>query len=43
MGRTDDEDVSQPGGEHVTVGILHVHDIEGAGVTLPKHRYRSGN
>jgi hypothetical protein len=34
-GRTDDEDVSQAGGEHVTVGILHVHYIEGTGVTLP--------
>jgi hypothetical protein len=40
-GRTDDEDVSQAGGEHMTVGILHVHDIEGTGVTLPATKNNS--
>ena len=29
------EDVGQPGGEDVSAGVLHVHDVEGAGVALP--------
>ena len=33
---TNDEDVVQPCSENVTVGILHVNNIEGTGVTLPR-------
>merc|ERR1719295_893913 len=33
----DNEDISEPGGEGVTVGVLHVDYVEGARVTLPGH------
>jgi len=33
----DDEDVSNPGGEGVTVGVLDVDDVEGSGMSLTGH------
>ena len=36
MDLTDDEDVLETSGEDVACGILDVHDVEGALVTLPK-------
>merc|ERR1719232_1179000 len=33
----DDEHVVDPGGEGVTVGVLHVHDVEGSRVSLSGH------
>jgi len=32
----DDEDISQPGGEHVTVAVLDVDNVEGSLMPLPK-------
>ena len=29
------EDIGQPGGEDVAAGVFDVHNVEGAGVTLP--------
>ena len=36
MDLTDDEDVLETSGEDVACGILDVHDVEGALVTLPR-------
>ena len=32
----DDEDISQPGGEHVTIAILDVDNVERSLMSLPK-------
>ena len=37
MKRTNDEDISNPGGEGVTVGVLDVDDVEGSGMSLARH------
>ena len=31
---SNDEDISQPGGEHVTIAVLDVDDVEGALMSL---------
>jgi len=33
----DHEDVPEPGGEHVAVAVLHVHDVERTRMTLSGH------
>ena len=37
MKRTNDEDISNPGGEGVTVGVLDVDNVEGSGMSLAGH------
>ena len=37
MKRTNDEDISNPGGEGVTVGVLDVDNVEGSGMSLTGH------
>ena len=34
---TDDEDVVDPGGEGVAIGVLDVDDVERPGMSLPGH------